>query len=180
MDVGDNDILRMSDEDLDLLKEILEYPELRLLEILRDLRQERLLEYQIYSTREQWMWIPWTSAFAAAIAGLLSPFVEIRVAVVLVTGLFAAYISQRRRVGLTTSFNALNMRHQWVVHISRSGNFPSLKVLGFDPRLLVERDGTPHDILHVRGFKFPLDARILTAYVWIPLLAAASYRLFVK
>jgi hypothetical protein len=170
----DDDFLKLNDADRALLAEVEKLGEEKLVELLRDLRAERTLEYQIYSTREQWLWVPWTTCLGRSFVALSANSPVIRIGVVLVAGVLAFWIAHRRRVGLEASFDALNMRHKWVVHITRLLKAKArLRLLGFDERLEVARGSAPKDPIHLRGFRHPLRTRVWTAFIWAGLLLFA-------
>lgn len=177
METQDSDV-ELNPKDRELLNGVLKMNDDEIVELLRDLRSERHLEYQIYASREQWMWVLWTASLAAAIVGLTSPNAAVRMGVTLVTGCFAYWIAQKREPGLLASFEALNLRHRWTVAITDDKRLPDqLKVrlapLGFGSRLLTRSDGSRLDITHVQGFQFPLGAKSWTIALWIGLLAVS-------
>ncbi len=164
--------LELDDESKKTLKELEKLGEDEQLELLRLLNAERILEYQIYATREQWLWVPLTTCFGAALLALTATPI-ISIGVCLITGIVATWIAYRRRPGLLASYEALNMRHKWVVALTSSLNAsPRIKVLGFDERLYMYQ-GKPHDSKHVRSFQYPLDALALVVWVWLALLGIA-------
>lgn len=170
--------LELDDEDKAILEELEKLDEDEQLELLRLLNAERMLEYQIYATREQWLWVPLTTCFAAALLALTATPI-ISIGVCLVTGIVAIWIAYRRRPGLLASYEALNMRHKWVVALTGSPNASTrIKVLGFDERLYMYQ-GKPHDTKHAKGFQYPLDALALVIWVWFVLLGIALVSSFI-
>jgi hypothetical protein len=173
--------LELDKEDEKILEELDQLTEDQRLELLRLLHAERTLEYQIYSTREQWLWIPLTTCFAAALLALNATSPVVRVGVCFVTGIVATWIANRRHTGLLASYDALNIRHKWVVALTSSSSAKArMKVLGFDDRLQKPKRGGPLDEMHAKSFRYPLDALALVVWVWLALLSIALVSLFIK
>jgi hypothetical protein len=176
-------LLELDDTDEKLLKELKKLEEDDLLEHLRDLRAERIFEYNIYATREQWLWIPWTTCLAAAILALTAPWAVVRIGTSIITGLFALLVAYRRRPGLLASYNALSIRHKWVIALTRcnkDSSCPRLKTRGFDDRIVSGKGGNPIDQIHIEGFRYPLDAIKWTLCAWIPLILLALLSCFLR
>ena len=170
-----NNLLKLSTEEQEIYQSFVSETEEVLLEHLRDLREERKIEYQIYSSREQWFWVLWTTCLAGALlaVSINSPLVSIGMP--LVTGVLAFWIAKERFTGLSASLDALNMRHRWVViitEIKAKGNkvHPRLHTLGFRSRLLRLQRGDQLeetiDDIHEKGFEFPLKAKQWTLFIW--------------
>jgi hypothetical protein len=172
--------LELDKKDEETLAALDDLDEDKRLELLRLLHAERMLEYQIYATREQWLWVPLTTCFAAALLALNATSPVIRVGVCVITGIVAIWIAYRRRMGLLASYDALNIRHKWVVALTSSPkSTPRMKVLGFDDRLKKQKD-RPLDEAHAKSFRYPLDALALVIWVWLALLGIALASSFIK
>ncbi len=125
--------------------------------------------------------MPLTACLTATIIAQSSSLGLVRVGVAVFTAALAGWIEERRRMGLGKSFAAVNMRHKWSVAITpASAATVRLKVFAFSDRLYHEDDGTSVDLDHFQSFRFPLDARGLTACFWTPLVALAVLSCFVK
>src|SRR4051794_37829256 len=92
-----NNPLELDAQDKEILSKLRQLDEVNLLELLRDLRHERALEYQIYATREQWLWVPWTACLTATIIAQNSSLAVVRVGVSVITFGLALWVAMRRR-----------------------------------------------------------------------------------
>src|SRR5262249_21777363 len=179
MSTENEKLLHLSEDEKRLLKRILDQEKDKLLDLLHALHRERTLEFQIYSSREQWFWVPWTTCLAGALLGITrGESLSISVGVPLVTGFIAFILAWRRVPGLAASYAALNMRHRWVVAITESveeDEFPGLKTLGFKHRLKPTGDrGSDQaywlDDIHDKGFAYPRRLPIWTSIFWLLLV----------
>lgn len=170
----DKNPLELDYEDKETLKAINALDDDKRLELLRLLHGERTLEYQIYAAREQWLWVPITTCFAGAILAISTSKPIISIGLCLVTGLTAAWVARRRRKGLLSSYDALTMRHKWVVALTDSAHAtPRMKPLSFDDRITKQKQEGSQDAVHSDSFRYPLDALPRVVVVWIGLLAVA-------
>ena len=168
-----------SPADQQLVANLRALTEAQLLDLLRDLRSERVLENQIYAAREQWLWIPWTTCLAGALLGVTAQPLPIRLGVPFVTWFVTGWIVSKRRRGLQYSFEQITRRHDEVVAITMSQpNHPRLSVLGFDWRLMhhfaLDRGSSIDDIAHHDGYEFPMNLWIAAHVFWCFLVVIAA------
>lgn len=148
----------------------------RLLSLLRDLRAERHLEFQIYSSREQWFWIPWTVLLAGTLAAISSASTLTAFVVPPLTAACARELCFLRRPGLDESLRALNQRHKWTYWLTdRDALHPSAQMFGFAFRTSTEADEV-FDRGHMVGFSYPVNTIRFTTLVWGLLWAAGIVR----
>ena len=172
-------LLKLTEKEEKLLKRIREEcpEEDKLLALLNALHAERTLEFQIYASREQWFWVPWTTCLAGALVALTRDDPIISIGVPLVTGLTAFLLAWLRLPGLKASYNTLNMRHKWVVAITDeiSENYPRIQALSFASRFDKHQHGDEQmrilDKAHEEGFAYPSKIRWLTILIWSLLIS---------
>ena len=165
MDHFSDDIFKLTPSEEEILKAVkLKAATDGILPLLRDLRAERQLEFQIYSSREQWFWVPWTVLLAGTVAAISSASTVTAVVLPPITGACAQGLSFWRRHGLEASLQALNQRHKWTYWLTRpDATDPSARMFGFEFRTAAEVDKDPG---HMLGFQYPTKVIRLTALVW--------------
>jgi hypothetical protein len=167
------DVLALTPDERAVRDELLQLPEEELLRLLQMLHDERMLEFGIYSSREQWLWIPWTTCLGGALLAVAAPNWPVAVFGPAVAGAIAMLFTIRRMPGLKASYDALNMRHKWVVALTESApsSYRRLVPLGFRERLLRQQRGAGDlrvlDDIHVDGFAYP--RRLI---LWTPVVFA--------
>jgi hypothetical protein len=145
-----------------------------LLSLLRDLRSERQLEFQIYSSREQWFWIPWTVLLAGTLAAITAANPVTGVVVPPFTFACAFGFCLLRRHGLDESLRALEQRHKWTYWLTQSSSAPpSVRMFDFGFRA---QDDLADDPRHKRGFSYPVKMRWVTCLVWMSVWVAGSVK----
>lgn len=152
--------LDITPEELVFLKKIVALGQENLLKLLQALHAERTLEFTIYSSREQIFYVAWAACVAGAFAGIAQNNPAMAIGIPIATGIFATLIGHLRKAGLKASYDALNMRHKWVVAITEC--VPQTEVLllplGFRSRLLKTPNGDSQikvlDDIHIEGFQF--------------------------
>lgn len=155
-----------------------------LLSLLRDLRAERQLEFQIYSSREQWFWVPWTVLLAGTVAAISSASGLAAVVLPPMAGACAQAVGLWRRPGLEESLRALNQRHKWTHWLTKcDAKDPSARMFGFRFRTETEVDRDARDrveidrdLRHVLGFEYPINVIRFTPWVWGLLWFAGGVR----
>jgi hypothetical protein len=174
------DLLKLTAEEESLKDDLLNLREDELLELMKLLQGERVLEAGIYAAREQWLWVPWTTCLAGAFVAVTMSNPVIAVGGPLCAGIIALSFALLRKPGLEASYDALNMRHKWVVALAdrAPSSHLRLKTLGFTPRLLEERSWLGGSVLvdatHVGGFKYPTHLRSGTVVIFLLLAALGA------
>ena len=88
------------------------------------------------------------------------------------TGIIALLLAWLRLPGLKASYDALNMRHKWVVAITEKASVDKARILplGFKSRLLKQQRGESPvrvlDDIHEEGFKYPSKVMRWTLLIW--------------
>ena len=86
----------------------------------------------------------------------------------------------RRMPGLKASYDALNMRHKWVVALTENAPSEYLRLvpLGFRERLLKQQRGNNElnvlDDIHVDGFAYPRKLRFWTPVIFLLLAGVGA------
>lgn len=166
------DFLMLTEPEDKLLEYLLKKEEKDLFDLLHALHAERMLEFQIYSSREQWFWVPWTTFLAGALLAVTKDEPIICIGVPVVTMLTALLLAWLRLPGLKASYDALNVRHKWVVAITEkvADDKALILPLGFRSRLLKQKLGDEPmrilDDIHEKGFKYPRKVMLWTIVIW--------------
>jgi hypothetical protein len=133
------------------------------LQLLRDLRSERQLEFQIYASREQWFWIPWTVFLAGTLAAISSTSPLPGLIAPPLTAICAFALCRLRGPGLNESLAALNQRHKWTYWLTHKDlKNPCAQMFDFEFRVA----GENCDSRHMIGFSYPDKMPGFTIRVW--------------
>src|SRR5262249_37940557 len=130
---SDDDVLALTPGEKEVRDELLQLSEVELLTLMQMLHAERMLEFGIYSSREQWLWVPWTTCLWDALLAVTAPNFVVAIGGPLVAGCIAMLFAIRRMPGLRASYDDLNMRHKWVVALTEAAPSINLRLvpLGF-------------------------------------------------
>jgi hypothetical protein len=169
--------LKLPEEDQLALRHLEDCTEDQVLALMRDLRTERSLEFQIYASREQWFWVPWTTCLAGTILALSSGNHFAALCLPYILGVTAWILGRERKKGLSASLDTLNVRHSWVFNITQCAKHENtVRPFDFDHRVRKQKGYESSDPIHDEGFRYAHLVIRYTPYLWLLLATVGTLR----